>query len=279
MDTPETQRIEQAARMCADVLAHRPAGLFSDFDGTLSEIAPIPDDAVFAEGARDALERLAGLVDVAGIITGRAVDDVIARAGVHDLHDLLVVGNHGLEWLDRGQRVDHEAGVAAEAAIHDAMGRTEERLASTGSTEGVLFEDKRLTASIHYRNAPDPESVGARLLPIVQDEAIRRNLLVTTGKMLVELRPTDEVSKGTALEQIVRTQHLRGAVFFGDDVTDVDGFRTLHRLRDAGDIQAVAVGVRSPDVHPDVLAGADVVVDGVPEMIRVLRRLGDLLIG
>lgn len=261
--------------MCVEALAHRPAGVFTDFDGTLSEIAPMPDEAEFSPGAREALERVAGLVDVAGIITGRAVDDVLARADVHDLPDLLVVGNHGLEWLDHGKRFDHEAGVAAEAAINEVMARTEARLIEAGPTEGVLFENKRLSASIHFRNAPDPAAVEEVLLPVAREEAARLNLRVTTGKMLVEFRPMAKVSKGTALEQILRTRGLQSAVFFGDDVTDVDGFRALYRLRDEGKIHAVTVGVRSPDVHPDVLAFSDVVVDGVAEMVCVLRQIGD----
>jgi len=276
VNTLVSQRIEQAARMCVEALLQRPSGLFSDFDGTLSEIVPVPDDARFAPGAREALERVAAHVDVAGIITGRAVEDVLARADVHDLHELLVVGNHGLEWLDRGERIDHEAGLAAEQSTREAMARIEARMTALGNTEGVLFEDKRLSASIHYRNAPDPAAVGAQLLPIVKEEAERAHLRVTTGKMLVELRPTAIVSKGTALEQIVLTRHLRGAVFFGDDVTDVDGFRALHQLRDDG-VRTVAVGVRSPDVHPDVIANSDIVVEDVSEMIRVMQRIGELL--
>src|SRR5699024_7188207 len=102
VDSTMTSRIDEAARMCEAALRQRPAGLFSDFDGTLSEIAPLPEDAVFYEGAREALIRVASLVDVAGIITGRAVDDVLARTKAHELPELLVVGNHGLEWLDYG---------------------------------------------------------------------------------------------------------------------------------------------------------------------------------
>lgn len=272
-----TARIDQAAHRCVAVLRHRPAGLFTDFDGTLSEIAPVPDAAIPYPGAREALARVAPLVDVAGIITGRAVDDVLARADVRDLPDLLVVGNHGLEWFDRGERVDHEAGLAAEAAIRTVMDRTESRMRALGPVDDMLFENKRLSASIHYRNVPDPVETGLQLLPIAEEEATRANLRVTAGKMLIELRPEAEVSKGTALGEIVRGRELRGAIFFGDDVTDVDGFRELHRLRNAGELETLTVGVRSADVHPDVVAFSDVLLDGVPEMVLLLARIGDLL--
>ncbi|HVL24481.1 MAG TPA: trehalose-phosphatase [Thermomicrobiales bacterium] len=266
--------IEQAAALCTDALAAVPSGLFSDFDGTLSPIAPTPPEAMFYPGAGEALARAAAHVSVAGIITGRAVDDVRAKVG---LPELLYVGNHGLEWLDGGERVDHEAGLMAETGIRDAMERIASRLAEQTSLEGMLFENKRLSASIHYRNAPDPVNIGLQLLPIVEEEAAAHGLRTTSGKMLVELRPVAIVSKGTALEQIVRQRQLRGAVFFGDDVTDVDGFRALHRMRDQEGLKGVAIAIRSAEVHPDVIAEADVVLDGVPDTVALLNRIAERL--
>jgi trehalose 6-phosphate phosphatase len=274
VDSTIATHLEHAARRCAEALRRTPSGLFSDFDGTLSVIAPTPPEAVFYEGARDALERAARCASVAGIITGRAVDDVLERV---DVPDLLIVGNHGLEWFDNGQRIDHEAGLAAEAGIKRTLARTRERLEAIAEIDGMLFEDKRLSASIHYRNVADPVAIGLQLLPIVEEEAAANDLRVSGGKMLVELRPTAVVSKGTALEQIVRDRGLAGAVFFGDDVTDVDGFRALHRIREERAVQTVAVAIRSPDVHPDVIAEADIVLEGVPDMVVVLHRIADLL--
>lgn len=269
-----TNTLERAIALCTEALAESPCGLFSDFDGTLSPIAPTPPEAVFYPGVREALARAAASVDVAGIITGRAVDDVLGRV---ELPELLYVGNHGLEWLDGGQRVDHEAGVRAEGAIRTALEEVSVDLARQISLEGLLFENKRLSASIHYRNAPDPVEVGVTLTPIVQSAAERNGLRMTSGKMLFELRPMAHVSKGSALEQIVRTRKLAGAVFFGDDVTDVDGFRALHRMRDENGLRGVAVAIRSAEVHPDVIGEADVVLEGVPDMVAVLNGIADAL--
>lgn len=274
VDVETTQRIEAVARQCVEALAHHPAGVFSDFDGTLSEIAPTPDAAVPFPGAAEALDRVARLVDVAGIITGRGVGDVRSKV-VAD--NLVVVGNHGLEWFEHGQHVDHEAGLAAEQAIADTLAATRRRLAEETSITHMLWENKRLTASIHYRNVDDPVEVGMKLLPIVEEEARARGLRVSGGKMLVELRPSVVVSKGTALEQIVRTRGLASAIFFGDDVTDVDGFRALHRLRDEQDLRSVAIAIRSADVHPEVIEESDVVLESVADTVAVLRRIADLL--
>lgn len=274
MKIDASTRIEEVARRIAGVLHNRPSGLFSDFDGTLSEIAPTPRDAIAAPGASEAIARVVGLVDAAGIITGRAVADVRTKL---DAGDLIVVGNHGLEWFEHGKHIDHEAGTAAEKGITEALAETERRLSGLVSTEHMIWENKRLTASIHYRNVDDPVTVGMTLLPIVEEEANARGLRVSSGKMLVELRPSVVVSKGTALEQLVRTRGLNGAVFFGDDVTDVDGFTALHRLRDSGPVQTLAVAIRSRDVHPTVIAEADIVLESVTETVEVLNRVARLL--
>lgn len=274
METGTRTLIEDVARRCADVLKKSPSGLFSDFDGTLSDVAPTPGEAVAYPGAAEALLRVAGLVDAAGIITGRAVADVRSKL---DVDDLFIVGNHGLEWYERGQHIDHEAGLAAEQGITDALEMIERRLSEKVSTGNMLWENKRLTASIHFRNVDDPVAVGMALLPIVEEEATARGLRASGGKMLFELRPDVMISKGTALERLVTTRRLQGAVFFGDDVTDVDGFRALHALRESEGVETLAVAIRSKDVHPTVIAESDMVLESVSDTVRVLERVAELL--
>ncbi len=63
------------------------------------------------------------------------------------------------------------------------------------------------------------------------------------------------MSKGTALKEIVRERELQSAVFFGDDVTDVDGFIALKDIRDQLGISTLAVGVLTPDTAPSVIRG------------------------
>lgn len=272
--TTAASSLDRVARMCADVLTREPSGAFSDFDGTMSEVAPTPPEAVLYEGAGEAFERVARAVSVAGIITGRAVDDLRSKIPIDGL---LIVGNHGLEWFEHGKRVDHEAGLLAEEGIRKTLDRTEQRLKEATSIDGMLFENKRLSASIHYRNAPDPVTIGPQLLQIVEEEAEANGLRVSGGKMLVELRPTARVSKGTALEQAIRTHNLKGAMFIGDDVTDVDGFRALHRMRDQEGVATAAIAIRSKDVHPDVIAESDAVLEGVDETVELLNRIANLL--
>lgn len=269
-----TTSLDQIAEACATCLRATPSGVFTDFDGTLSEIALTPDDAVAADGAEQALRTLAAIVDVTGIVTGRAVDDVLRRV---DVPGLTVVGNHGLEWFSNGERIDHEAGLSAEEGTRLAMAAIERRMGEAGLLDGMIFENKRLSASIHYRNAVDPVLVERTLIPIAEEAAEANGLRIAGGKMVLELRPRVRVSKGTAMDQLVQMYSLKGAVFFGDDVTDVDGFRSLHVLRDDGQVSALAVAVLSPDVHPDVVAESDYSVDSVASTVELFQRIAEKL--
>ena len=252
-----------------EVLQHRPSGFFSDFDGVLSEIAPTPSAAVAYPGDDRALLAIAAHVDAAGIITGRAVDDV---ARMLPIDSLTVVGNHGLEWWELGDRRDHPAGVAAIQAIGEVMAEAKRQLAAQIDISRLVWENKRLSSTIHFRNAPDPAAVEQLLLPIVQPLADAHNLRCTFGKMIIEFRPQAHVTKGTALAELAD----RSVVFVGDDVTDVDGFRTLHELRTQG-LETLAIGVVTPDAHPDVAASADITCGSVAEFAITLSEVAHAL--
>ena len=67
--------IDRAFELCLETLTHSPAGLFTDFDGTVSHVASSPDQAVLAENAAEALAKLADSLQLTAIVTGRSADD------------------------------------------------------------------------------------------------------------------------------------------------------------------------------------------------------------
>lgn len=267
--------VASVAERIAEVLSHKPAGLFSDFDGALSEIAPVPDDAVAFPGAEEALRTISEHLDIAGVITGRAVDDV---GRMISIDDLVVVGNHGLEWWNKGERNDHESGVQAIQAIAKVMSETKQALAAATDVTQMIWENKRLSATIHFRNVEDPVATEALLLPIVVPLAEENGLRCTPGKMIVEIRPQARVNKGTAIDALIDQHRLQSAVYIGDDVTDVDGFRALREQGTRG-VHTLAIGVVTPDAHPDVLEHSDEVVASVAELVEVLTIVARQLEG
>ena len=125
----------------------------------------------------------------------------------------------------------------------------------------LLVENKGVTGTIHYRLAPDQIAAAALLEPLARAAATRHGLRLTLGRMIFEVRPALAVNKGTAIRELAQDLGLRGIVFFGDDVTDVDAFRALRELREAGEAATLRVGVLGPETSPTVLAEIDVSVE------------------
>ena len=273
-DNPIEADVASAVEHTVAVLQHRPAALLFDYDGTLSELVDNPANATIEQRSEAAIHELTGLLDLVAIVTGRAAKDVQTRL---DTSDLVVVGNHGLEWVIRGEHTEHDAGVDAANAVEHALEEIEDRIRHDRLDQGVIFENKRLSGSIHYRQAPNQRQVGSVLVPLARRIAAAHNLRLTEGKMIVELRPSAEISKGTAMYHLRDEFDLAGMVFVGDDLTDVDGFESLREIRNGGAAQTAAVGVITEDSHPSVALTADVAVSGVPGVADYLELLVERL--
>ena len=93
--------LSRAIALARDALAEAPAGLLTDFDGTLSPI--VTDPGTRPPGRRAPTARSppspSGSTVVA-IITGRAPLDARRLTGVPGI---LIAGNHGMEWLEPGE--------------------------------------------------------------------------------------------------------------------------------------------------------------------------------
>jgi trehalose-phosphatase len=257
-----------------EVVRHVPAGLFTDIDGTISQIAVVPSEATVSELARTAMDRLSRKLAVVGAVTGRAAGDGAAMIG---LPDLLVVGNHGLEWQHRDDRWVHPAAETSRQSLVAALAEVGSATVEAGLDEGVILEDKRLSASVHYRLSPDPVAAREVILSAAGNTASRHGLRVSEGRFVLELRPEVVVNKGTAITELVKAHHLASVVYLGDDVTDVDAFVAIRTLRENDIAMTVSVGVLSPETHPSVELMADVTVQGVEACIALLSSMAEAL--
>lgn len=200
------QRLEQHARgriLCA-----------FDFDGTLSPIVPVPEDARLPDNIRSLLERVAQHAPIA-VVTGRSVEDISRRIGFRP--DFLV-GNHGLQgvpgWEDLASK--HEQACAGwRRGIALA-------LSQPGWDPGIQLEDKRFSLSLHYRHAKDPASSAAALEGLFA--SLEPQPRIVGGKFVYNLLVQDRCHKGTALLRLMELSGANSALYVGDDVTDEDVF-------------------------------------------------------
>ena len=227
--------------------------MFVDFDGSLSPIVAHPDLARPADGAREALTGLAGAYRVVAVITGRTTDEIRARLPVPNAR---YVGVYGLQ--------DEPAG-----SFGAVVGLAQRAAASVPE---AWVEDKGVTLAVHYRGSPDPAAARSELLPPLRELAVASGLDLVEGKMVLELVPPGRPLKGGALERIAEELELRAALYAGDDHADLDAFAALDRLAARG-VLAIRVAVRGPETPSELLEGSDVVVDGPPGLVDLLRRL------
>jgi trehalose 6-phosphate phosphatase len=211
------------------------AAFLLDFDGTLVDIAPRPEQVVVPPSLPGHLLRLRALCGGAlGLVSGRPIAQIEAFLGAH----FAVAGEHGtairhapdepiedLPLPDLPPRWMH----AAEAAV--------------AAYPGTHLEPKRNGFVLHYRCAPEAGGpLRAVLTPLVAEQP--HNFHVAPSKMAWELRPKG-LDKGTAVRALMARPPFAGRlpIFVGDDVTDEDGMREARALG--------GLGLRVPDMFND----------------------------
>jgi trehalose 6-phosphate phosphatase len=259
-------RVRRAAGALRRLFEARPSGLLTDVDGTISRITRHTNDATVTPVARRALTHLSSDLDLVAVVTGRAVVRARRMVGVDGIG---YVGNHGLEWI-------HDGAVQTDPAAEAARPHLDAALAAVRAVipeRDLIVEDKRVSAAIHYRLAADPEQVGRTMLGLLLPFVQAGRLRLIEGGLVVNLLPALAVDKGAATRRLVEQHGLRSVAFFGDDVTDLDAFRALHQLRAEGVANTLAIGVGSPEGPPEVRTEADLLLEGVGEVERVLAAL------
>jgi len=221
------------------------AAVLLDVDGTLAPIAARPQDAYVPEETRGELARLAGRYALVACVSGRPRSEVERMVGVAGV---AVVGEHGLE-------------LAPEAAAWA------DRVAEFARGVDWPAERKPLSVSFHFRRADDQDAARAYLTRVA-DAAEAEGLVPRWGRMVLEVRPPVAADKGTAVRTLVTRAGVRRALYAGDDRTDLDAFHGLEGLE-----LGVRVAVGSAEAPPELLAAADLVVDGTDGVLGLLRRL------
>lgn len=226
-------------------LAERHILLLTDFDGTLSELAPTPLDAVVSQAVCDDMTTLAALESVTfGVVSGRRMADVRARVG---RAAEFAAGLHGLEIAGPATSFHHHA-LDDVAAVLDGIRRR--AAVDLAWCPGVYLEDKTYALTCHVRLAPPDLATRAleEFEALAEPQLEAGVLKLLPGARALELLPAADWHKGRACQWIrsrvasVVTSPV-SVVYLGDDRTDEDAFDAL-----GDDDVAIGVGER-PHTH------------------------------
>ncbi|WP_288407923.1 trehalose-phosphatase [uncultured Herbaspirillum sp.] len=187
--------------------------LFLDFDGTLVDLAPQPEEIVVPPELITLLQRIQQESDGAlAIVSGRPLDQLdFFLAPLR----LPAAGVHGAERRTADGRI-------LQQPVPDVHHLRERLLGLVESHPGLQLELKRGALALHYRHAAHLEQ---RCVETMMD-ALRHEpgFTLLHGKMVVEAKP--HINKGDAVAAFLHEAPFRGRrpVFIGDDVTDEAGF-------------------------------------------------------
>ncbi|MFJ9185327.1 trehalose-phosphatase [Streptomyces anulatus] len=269
-----------AGREGLDAVLARPdrAVVALDFDGTLADIVPDPEQARAHPGTVAALAALAPKVAAVAVITGRPAGVAVRHggfAGVPGLEHLVVLGHYGAE------RWDAVTGTVNAPAPHPGVAAVRAELPGVlhefGSWRGAWIEEKGQAVAVHTRRAEDPQAAFETLRGPLGELAAKHGLIVEPGRLVLELRPPG-MDKGVALATFVAELDAESVIYAGDDLGDLAAFAAVEKLRTEGPdgIPGLLVCSGSAEV-PELAERADLSVPGPAAVVAFLAALAERL--
>jgi trehalose 6-phosphate phosphatase len=226
--------------------------LVFDFDGTLAPIVEDPSEAITPPSTVEYIRNIMTRFKVA-VVSGRSAADLAPRLGFEPTY---LVGNHGAEGLDDAQSAEADAASQwLRAQVQGAQLQLED--------VGVTFEDKGLSWTFHYRQAPDHAMALREVRQLL--EPLDGRLHAFDGKCCVNVVLRDAATKGHAVEVLAARAGAGSVVYMGDDVTD----ESVYRLSRPSWL-TIHVGLVTQT------SGATFYVDTQRDVVTVLRRIDGL---
>ncbi len=247
-----------------ETLSQRPSALITDIDGTISPIVSRPEDAAVSQAIKAALRSISGRLALTAVITGRP--EAVARSMV-EVESLTYIGHYGLD-PEAQSRIDDAPLKAAKQAV----------LRRVEALPGVVFEEKGVSFSLHYRHSPDRNAARDALLQIAREVSAATGARIVPGKQVIELVPAELPHKGAAISKLLAGQGIQGAVYFGDDLSDIDVFAVLAQRGHAG-LPSLSIAVIDAETDQSVRQAAELNLAGVALVEEVLVELAEQLLG
>jgi trehalose 6-phosphate synthase/phosphatase len=203
-----------------------------DYDGTLVDYKPKPEQAVPSESLLKILRTLSGKPDTAVIIiTGRDDKDIESLLG--DLPVDIIAG-HGAMMKENGvwnTLVSDD--VSWKSVIRPLLVKMNLKCPDS------FIEDKHFSLAWHYRNAEQNSAFNCsrEVMKLVDEYSHALELKILDGNKVVEIMHKT-IGKGIAVKNLLLKGNFDFILSIGDDVTDEEVFNVF-----LPDINAVTIKV------------------------------------
>jgi trehalose 6-phosphate phosphatase len=246
------------------VIRRFPCGLITDIDGTISQTVSNPQRAKVSPLCRQYLSKLCHRIALVAAISGRPVDEC---RHMLKIEEMVYIGNHGLERWSEGHSEFTKDAQSYTGLIKSAINELTPLL----PMKCIIIENKGVTASIHYRLCQNPQSAKKNILNAIDNSPHSKSLRIMQGRMIIDIMPLLEITKGTATLDLMREYHLQSCIYMGDDFTDIDAFRAIKKARRNSNFQGFAIGITSHEMPKKLTEEADFTLKGISDVERFLK--------
>lgn len=242
--------------------------LLLDCDGVLAPIVDDPAAAAVPEATVQLVRAAVAQTALTGVVTGRQLGrtrELVPVEGIWiaAMHGMHIVSPDGVEDIDPIAEAGREF-------VHAA--------AQTAQTVGWAYEDKDFSVTIHFRQrgalgqTVDPVMVRAQLQTVLNPLKVE----IHDAKQVLEIKTRGVRTKADGVTRLIEAAGAAAttAIFVGDDLTDLDGFRGLDAARAANPaLRTVKVAVGGHEAPARLVEAADVVLDGEADVPQLLAAL------
>lgn len=238
-----------------------------DHDGTIAEIITTLQEARMTEDMREILKRLSRNSRICmAFVSGRILDEL---KSIVKIENVFYAGNHGFQIEGFGADYTYDN----KKVLESIRKITEEVKNRFKNIDGVVFEEKVFTTSFHFRNVKQEEQDAVRL-DILNTLKQYNGVRIVEGKKLFNIRPLENINKGTAIETIGKHfykdkwRKVFTVIFLGDDNSDEDALKILEE-KDVGIIV---------NEHPPDETNARYYVKNVKEVEEFFKWVGKKIV-
>jgi len=198
-----------------------------DYDGTLVNLASMPEDAIPSEQLLSVLTKLIGISQTkVFIVTGRGHKDIDKFLGHLPIS---IIAEHGAMIKENGKWINEIA--------DDGLWKKEVYTLLNDITQtcpNSFIEGKKFSLAWHYRNTEKDEGQiqSRKLITILKDAARYYNLKILDGNKVVEIT-TGATDKGKAIQHVIERNEYDCIICMGDDTTDEYMFEYLFKNENA----------------------------------------------